>query len=61
MMDKMLENMPKNDTEQIRGLMLEDLHSALDKVENGEEWFSGNEQMVYSKILANAMNEIGVK
>ena len=61
LMDKMLENMPKNDTERIRGLMLEDLHSALDKVENGEEWFSGNEQMVYSNILSNAMNEIGVK
>ena len=56
----MLQNMPQYDNEQIRGMMLGDLHSALDKAENG--WnLNSNEQMVYSNILAVAMNLIGVK
>ena len=56
----MLQNMPQYDNEQIKGMMLGDLHSALDKTENGGQ-FSSNEQMVYSNILAVAMNLIGVK
>lgn len=56
----MLQNMPQYDNEQIRGMMLGDLHSALDKAENGG-WLSSNEEMVYSNILVVAMNLIGVK
>ena len=56
----MLQNMPRYDNEQIRGMMLGDLHSALDKAENGG-WLNGNEEMVYSNILVVAMNLIGVK
>ncbi|HFI0686990.1 TPA: phage minor head protein [Streptococcus suis] len=56
----MLQNMPQYDNEQIRGMMLGDLHSALDKAENGGQ-LNSNEQMVYSNILAVAMNLIGVK
>jgi len=56
----MLQNMPQYDNEHIKGMMLGDLHSALDKTENGGQ-FSSNEQMVYSNILAVAMNLIGVK
>jgi hypothetical protein len=56
----MLQNMPRYDNEQIRGMMLGDLHSALDKAENGR-WLNSNEEMVYSNILVVAMNLIGVK
>ena len=56
----MLQNMPQYDNEQIRGMMLGDLHSALDKAENGR-WLNSNEEMVYSNILVVAMNLIGVK
>lgn len=56
----MLQNMPQYDNEQIRGMMLGDLHSALDKAENGG-WLNSNEEMVYSNILVVAMNLIGVK
>ena len=41
-------------------MMLGDLHSALDKAENGG-WLNSNEEMVYSNILVVAMNLIGVK
>lgn len=56
----MFQNMPRYDNEQIRGMMLGDLHSALDKAENGG-WLNSNEEMVYSNILVVAMNLIGVK
>ncbi|MGQ7335471.1 phage head morphogenesis protein [Streptococcus suis] len=56
----MLQNMPQYDNEQIRGMMLGDLHSALDKAENGGG-LNSNEEMVYSNILVVAMNLIGVK
>ena len=56
----MLQNMPQYDNEQIRGMMLGDLHSALDKAENGGR-LNSNEEMVYSNILVVAMNLIGVK
>ena len=56
----MLQNMPRYDNEQIRRMMLGNLHSALDKAENGGR-LNSNEQMVYSNILVVAMNLIGVK
>ena len=60
LMDKMLENMPSN--KDFKDYMLTDLDNALDKIDNDDlTGFTGNENMVYSNILVNAMNEIGVK
>ncbi len=60
LMDKMLENMPSN--KDFKDYMLTDLDNALHKIDNDDlTGFTGNENMVYSNILVNAMNEIGVK
>lgn len=60
LMDKMLENMPSN--KDFKDYMLTDLNNALEKIDNDDlTGFTGNENMIYSNILANAMNEIGVK
>ena len=60
LMDKMLENMPSN--KDFKDYMLTDLDNALDKIDNDDlTGFTGNENMIYSNILVNAMNEIGVK
>ena len=60
LMDKMLENMPSN--KDFKDYMLTDLDNALSKIDNDDlTGLNGNENMVYSNILANAMNEIGVK
>lgn len=60
LMDKMLENMPSN--KDFKDYMLTDLDNALEKIDNDDlTGFTSNENMIYSNILANAMNEIGVK
>ena len=56
----MLQAMPENDNEYVRKMMIDDLHRALDKAENGGE-LSRTEKAVYSNILIIAMNTIGVK
>jgi len=58
--DMMLQAMPQYDNEYFRGMMANDLHSALDKAER-DLMLTRNERMVYSNILIIAMESIGVK
>ena len=58
--DLMLGNMPQYDVDYIRASMKNDLDNALKNTANGKR-LEGNEGMIYSNILINAMNSVGVK